>query len=232
MLNCTNLAEFVLFADDTNTFVIAESIKEVYEMGNKVLDAIYWYMYANKLHINHDKVFYMHFKPKGNKAVFELESNNYELYLPSKPNKPLEQVKETKFLGVIIDNKLSWLPHISYLENKLKVALGIVKRIRQHIPYNNNKSIYNSLFESHLIYCISVLGGIPKTHTQKLIRLHKKCLRILFGDKEKYEEKFETAARCRPYPNQLLGNNFYVKEHTKPIFNKFEILYFDLFIIV
>ena len=48
MLNCTNLAEFVLFADDTNTFVSADTEHDVYNRANKVLDAIYHYMIANK----------------------------------------------------------------------------------------------------------------------------------------------------------------------------------------
>ena len=51
MINCTNLSDFVLFADDTNIFVIAKNEHEVYKIANKVLDAVYNYFLANKLHI-------------------------------------------------------------------------------------------------------------------------------------------------------------------------------------
>ena len=52
----------------------------------------------------------------------------------------------------------------------------------------------------------------------------KRCVRILFGDKEAYLEKFKTCARCRLFCHQLLGDEFYCKEHTKPLFNKLEIM--------
>ena len=48
MINCSNLGEFVLFSDDTNTFVSVDTEHEVYHIANKVLDAIYNYMQANK----------------------------------------------------------------------------------------------------------------------------------------------------------------------------------------
>ena len=44
-------------------------------------------------------------------------------------------------------------------------------------------------------------------------------MRILYGDKEAYLEKFKTSARARPYELQKLGQEFYQKEHTKPLFN-------------
>ena len=42
----------------------------------------------------------------------------------------------------------------------------------------------------------------------------------MFGDKEAYTEKFKTAARTRPLDNQILGKDFYMKEHTKPLFKQ------------
>ena len=41
----------------------------------------------------------------------------------------------------------------------------------------------------------------------------------MFGDKEKYIEKFKTCARARAFGEQKLGEEFYTKEHTKRIFN-------------
>ena len=47
---------------------------------------------------------------------------------------------------------------------------------------------------------------------------------MLFGDKEAFLEKYRTSARARPYPNQLLDEKFYQKEHPKPLFKKHSIL--------
>ena len=46
----------------------------------------------------------------------------------------------------------------------------------------------------------------------------------MFGDKEAYREKFNTCARCRSFGHQFLGLEFYCKEHTKPLFQKHEIM--------
>ncbi len=45
----------------------------------------------------------------------------------------------------------------------------------------------------------------------------------MFGDKEAYLEKFRTCVRARAPNDQKLGHEFYIKEHTKPLFNKHEL---------
>ena len=58
----------------------------------------------------------------------------------------------------------------------------------------------------------------------KMLRLQKKCLRILFGNLEQFLNKFNTCARSRPFGAQILSPQFYMREHTKPIFNANKIL--------
>ena len=60
-------------------------------------------------------------------------------------------------LGVTIDNRLSWIPHINYLHEKLKSATGMLERMRDNIPEEHYKPLYNALFESHMTYSINVL---------------------------------------------------------------------------
>ena len=120
---------------------------------------------------------------------------------------------------VILDDDLSWLPHIEYLVNKLKVRVGGLSRIRHVVPANLYESRYHTLFESHVCYGISVWGGVTHDKLGKLFIVQKKCIRILFGDSEKYNDKFCTCVRARPYTKQKLGHEFYVKESSKPLFN-------------
>ena len=175
-------------------------------------------MLANKLHINHDKVFYIHFKPKGYKDTLV---NCYDLKLC---NKVMKQVKETKFLGVIIDEKLTWVPHIEYLTNKLKSCTGMINRIRECIPPSMYKSIYHTLFESHLAYGVTVWGGVTHNRLKVLETTQKKCMRILFGDRSLYFNKFDTCARSRPISSQKLDSTFFALECTKPLFKQNTIL--------
>ena len=101
---------------------------------------------------------------------------------------------------------------------------GRIYRIKQCLPESLYKQIYHSLFESHLGYAISVWGGISSNQLKPLFVTQKKCVRILFGDFEKYADKFNTCARTRPINKQNLGSKFYEKESTKPLFTKHELL--------
>ena len=49
-------------------------------------------------------------------------------------------------------------------------------------------------------------------------------MRFLFGAQTDVLEKFSTATRIRPFGQQKLGKDFYQKEHTKPLFIKFNLL--------
>ena len=86
------------------------------------------------------------------------------------------------------------------------------------------KQIYHSLFESHLGFAISVWGGVSINQLKPLFITQKKCIRIMFGNTEAYLEKFRTCARARPIGFQKLGQDFYIKESTKPLFAKIELL--------
>ena len=128
-------------------------------------------------------------------------------------------MKETKFLGVKIDDKLCWQPHILYLNSKLKCEIGKLNGIKNIIPPELYKNLYHTLFESHLSYGISAWGGVSKTLIDPIFITQKKCIRIMFGDKEAYMDKFRTCARTRTHENQILGKEFFKREASKPLFN-------------
>ena len=74
-------------------------------------------------------------------------------------------------------------------------------------------------------YCISVWGGVAPAKLDSLFVAQKRCIRILYGDKDRFLEKFMTCARCRPFDQkQNLMADLYVKEHTKPLFKKHKIM--------
>ena len=223
IVNCSGEAKFVLFADDTNIFITGNSELEAYEKANNVLKSVSTYMYLNKLHINKSKCCYIHFRPDNRTNKVHGPQTETELHLKIEGDK-IKKVSETKFLGIIIDEKLSWDGQIKDLRRKLNYATASINRIKHSLPEHLHKDLYYTLFESHMSYCISVWGNIPKYKMANLFCTQKKCIRILFGDRDAYIEKFKTCVRCRPYDQQKLGKEFYEKEHTKPLFKKFEIM--------
>ena len=108
----------------------------------------------------------------------------------------------------------------------------MIKRIIKFIPKSEYMNIYESLFKSHLIYCISCWGGIPNTKLQSLFAIQKRCVRLLFGLHYSFDhpEFYETCARIRTYQSHM-APKIYSLEHTKPLFNQNRILnLFNLYI--
>ena len=102
------VGKFDLFADDTNIFVADKCKLKVFEKANRILESINSYMRCNLLHINIKKCCYMHFTPK--QKDFEVDDDN-AINIVLGQNK-IKLVREIKFQGVIIDDKLSWKPCI------------------------------------------------------------------------------------------------------------------------
>ena len=94
----------ILFADDTNLFATGYNLNDIISQINKEIDNVYAWVKANKLSLNIDKTNFMLFTPKcvprTIKGVFIAGTR-------------IMEVTETKFLGVIIDYKLNWSPHIT-----------------------------------------------------------------------------------------------------------------------
>ena len=217
--NASDEGNFVLFADDTNIFVVGRSEEEVYEKANNVLLSVHKYMTTNLLHINMSKSVYMHFRPGRYSSCARTREFGSEKHI-SLHNHTLQKVDKVKFLGVVIDNELSWVDHIDHVKTKLNSSLSVIKRIMKFIPESEYRKLYDSLFKSYLSYCISSWGGVPSYKTSCLFSSQKRCIRLLFGKSLSYDHAsyYETCARVRTYSEHMADKN-YELEHTKPIFN-------------
>ena len=125
----------------------------------------------------------------------------------------------------MIDDKLTWEAQINYLKGKLLSSIVILKRIKKFIPESEYQSLYNSLFKSHISYCISSWGGISKYKLSCIFSLQKRCIRLLFGKELNFDhaEFYETCARARTYEQHIAKKDFSL-EHTKPLFNEMKLL--------
>ena len=52
----------------------------------------------------------------------------------------------TKYLGVLLDENLSWKPHIEYLQKKLSQSVGIIAQMRKYLDNTNLVALYYSFF--------------------------------------------------------------------------------------
>ena len=169
IVHSSTLGTYILFADDTNIFVTASTKKEVYEKANLLLKSVHTYFQCNLLHINRKKCCHIYFSPFKHNTI-KSDPLEYMLVIDGLVIKP---VTETKFLGITIDDKLSWNIQIDTLNTKLKSTCGRIYRIKQSIPTNIFKEIYHALFESHMAFGISVWDGVSKNKVKPLFLTQK-----------------------------------------------------------
>ena len=92
--------------------------------------------------------------------------------------KNIEQVKTTTFLGIIIDECLTWKDHIAKVTKKIVRASGIIAKMRHFVNRNSLKVIYHALVYPYLIYGNLTLGNTYKSRIEKIMNIQKKIVRL------------------------------------------------------
>ena len=112
--------------------------------------------------------------------IFHTPRRNMEIYetLSIKMNNlSIKRVKSFNFLGIIVNETLTWTDHIAHLSQKISPVISLLHRLKKLLPICILKTIYSSLILSRLHYG-NILWGRTPGH---LIKTHKKALRAIVG---------------------------------------------------
>ena len=93
--------------------------------------------------------------------------------------KIITQVSNITFLGIKINEFLSWKPHIDDLCTRLCRTTGVLRRLKFTLPRHIMISLYNTLILPHLTYCCMIWGNTFKTHLSRLFITQKKAIRTV-----------------------------------------------------
>ena len=94
-------------------------------------------------------------------------------------NSPLCNIKNHKYLGVILNSKMSCIQHIAYVKNKVAKGIGIMFKAITYLDRRSFINLYNAYIYSYLIYCVDSWGNSPKCHLDQLYILHTKIVRLI-----------------------------------------------------
>jgi hypothetical protein len=140
---------------------------------------------------------------------------------------PIDIVKETKFLGILLDNRLTWKSHTAYISKKIAKSIGILSRARKLLNRETLRQLYFAFLYPYLNYCLIIWGNAPATTTFPIFKLQKRALRIVFNLKG----RDSTQVACRNskllrlpelYTLSVLTFMYKFKNHLLPaIFNNF-----------
>ena len=112
--------------------------------------------------------------------------------------KPIQRRVETKFLGVLIDHKLSWKAHANFVHGKVSRIMGVMSKVKSLLNQHSLKTIYHSLVYPHIHFGIVFWGCAGQHELNRIFIVQKKIIRMIAG----------------------VG----YLEHTEPLFNKLRIL--------
>ena len=120
---CSQIFNFYLFADDTNLLYSNKDLKDLERVVNEELIKVSDWLDTNCLLTLVNLTFFI-FHPYQHKpdCTIQLEIYNNDL----KKSVPLEQKTFVKYLGILIDNNLSWKYHIDYISSKVSKGIGII----------------------------------------------------------------------------------------------------------
>ena len=155
-----------------------KSFKSLETVVNKELGCVCDWLLANKLTLNIKKSNYVIFHPHQKKTGIDMNLKVFDN--EHKTLKNLERKNFVKYLGVLIDNNLSWKHHIDYIALKISKTIGIISRLRHFIPTSILLDIYRSLIHLYISYRLSVWGQTTKTNLKRILILQKRALRLIF----------------------------------------------------
>jgi len=160
-----------MFADDTSFFASGKNEANLITLMNNEMKKVVEWMQINKLSLNVTKTNFMIFTPPRYKITssFDIVINNT----------PVLKVNTIKFLGVILDSKLSWTEHVNHIKLKISKATGIICKAKKYFHSVTLRKLYFAFVNPHLQYCIEVWGNTYNYLIDSLIRLQKKIVRIV-----------------------------------------------------
>ena len=161
--NVSKILKSVLFADDTNFFCSVAELN--IKVSNELAKLKLWFA-ANKLSLNVEKTNFM---------VFSKKKINYNFIIKI-DDKVINRVNKTKFLGVFIDENLTWKEHVKYITTKLSKSIAIMYRTSVMLNNDSLRLLYCTLFLPYLSYCVEIWGNTYKTTLEPLVKCKKSCV--------------------------------------------------------
>ena len=158
LCNMSTLLKFIIFVDDTNIICSGKDPTQLSKIINTELRKLHIWFSVNILSLNINKTNYMLFGNYCKKTNIDIKVDN----------SILDRVYVTKFLGILIDDKLNWKEHIDMIKSKLSKTIANIHRAKYLlrtvymsslvIPYTPTRTLRSA--DQHLL-------TIPRYHLER-----------------------------------------------------------------
>lgn len=173
------------FADDTALMFNGNTWEDVFRHAQEGLTKVCSWLKANMLTLNVTKTNYIAFAFRSNLfPPTNLSITAHNCNTPTISNctcLTLQRTDNIKYLGVVIDQSLTFKLHINTLATRLRKLIYIFKAIKHAADHSTIKMVYLALCQSILGYCLTSWGGSAKTHLIVLERAQRAILKVSAG---------------------------------------------------
>ena len=133
------------FADDTALLTTENNIDNLQHLTNSKLSRVSNWMLANNLEVNKAKTVALLVFPQTRKSTTFLTLNF--------DNQIVQPSESAKYLGIFVDEQLSFKPHIIFLEKKIARSVGVLASSMQYV---NNFELFSRTYSFSL--CVAIVG--------------------------------------------------------------------------
>lgn len=159
-----------LFADDTLLYCVGEDAEAVVKIINEELIVLYRWLKQNGLSLNTKKTKFMIIKNRFNSVQTKGHSGVFI------NNQSIEQVNEYKYLGIVVDEHLTFSKHAEYITKKIAKKINLLGRMSNYLREWSKLTIYKAIILPHFNYCSSILFLLNNTETNILQRKQKQAM--------------------------------------------------------
>ena len=167
--------ELDAFADDSTISASGTDVEDISNVLTENCSLVSTWMMRNKLRLNVDKT-----------HLITVGTRNRIAGLPSEIMVEMDSVKLKEsveksevLLGVSVENNLKWHQTVNTLKMKLKSRIAGLSKLRCIVPFHTLKYITQGIFNSVLIYCLPLFGGLDKGQLGDLQVLQNKAAQIV-----------------------------------------------------
>ena len=173
------------YADDCVIINKARTIDKLSNESTNDIQKFNEWCHYNKLNINIKKTKYIYFTLKNQNVIFDIKIHKINCHGLKCKCENLERTNYIKYLGIYVDQNLKWNVHTDKLCSHLKKMCYYFYYIRNYLDTKTCLKVYFALVNSYINYGILIWGSTYDVHINRLHKIHKNILRIIFKNKYK-----------------------------------------------
>ena len=162
----------ISYADDTTIINTNKNLTLLENKMTEVIHQISMYLNNNNLKLNVEKTQMIQFCHGRN-----TETNHHIMIQIN--DEEIQQTQYHKFLGIYIDQHLTYDKHIEVVCNKLSSSIYLLRNLKKYMPVDMLTTIYHAIIQSHIQYGIEIWGATSNKNINRVMVLQKRALRCI-----------------------------------------------------